>query len=250
MHILDGHRFDYRVLGTSIHDESTKPHVLTVSLMDTLQDYLPYCKRGELFWLKYSMVRDGASMHTMLNKTRGSDYTILAVETMDGEVFGAFTAQPWHVTWKFYGTQESFLWRQQQRRAEPCQSRAQKAMRESNLDVFPFAGINRNIQLCNSDRLAVGGGSPKNTDNHVNDNLSHIKLTEWGFGLALGRDLQQGTTSPCITFESPSLSQIHKDGSLFEVSNLEIWTLSPCLSLTEAQRMEEGKAVFERCMTV
>jgi hypothetical protein len=252
MHILDGHRFDYRVLGTSINDETTKPHVMTTSIMDALQDYLPFTKQGDLFWLKYSMVRDGSSMQTLLNKTRGSEYTIFAIETMEGEVFGAFTAQPWHVTWKYFGTPESFLWRLQSPRTEKPQTRAEKAMLESDLEVFPYAGNNRNIQLCNSNRLALGGGSPDDSDSVCNnDDLSHIKLTEWGFGLAFGGDLQQGTSSPCITFESPSLSKVHMDGTLFEVSNLEIWSLTPCINLYDAERLEDCKmAQIKRCMTV
>ena len=250
MEILDQHRFDYRVIGTSTHDESTKPHVLTLPVMEALQEYLPYCKRGELFWLKYSMIRDGASVQYMLNKTRGSDYTILAIETMDGEVFGAFTAQPWHIAWKYYGTNESFLWRLRKRRARKGKSTGDEE--DGDLDVYRYSGMNRNIQLCNTKRLAVGGGIPSSSDadSVVSETLSHVRLMDWGFGLAFGSDLQQGTSSPCITFESPSLSEIHKDGSLFEVANLEIWTLTPCMTLADAEKMEVGKLAIDRCMTV
>jgi hypothetical protein len=250
MHLLDHHRFDFRVLGTSMNDETTKPHVLTVSMMDALQDYLPYTKQGEMFWLKYSMVRDGASAQSMLSKSKGSEYTVLAIETLDGEVFGAFTASPWRLTWKFYGTRDSFLWRLRRRRTGKAETRAQEALLETDIEVFPFAGNNRNVQLCNTSCIAVGGGSPGNSTDPVNDKLAHIKLTEWGFGLAFGSDLQQGTSSPCITFESPSLSQAHPDGSVFEVANMEIWTFTPCINIRDAERMEESKIVFERCMTI
>jgi hypothetical protein len=62
--------FDSRVLGTSTADDATKPIVLTASIMDALQRHLPYSKQGEMFWLKYSMVRDGANLNTVLNKTK------------------------------------------------------------------------------------------------------------------------------------------------------------------------------------
>jgi hypothetical protein len=248
--VLDEHRFDYRVLGTSAKDSSAKPHVLTSSIMDSLQYYLPYTKRGEMFWLKYSMVRDGASMQTMLHKTRSSDYTILAVETLDGEVFGAFVGKPWQIASAYYGSQESCLWRLRGKRTQSNrQSRAAKANFEGDIEVFRFAGQNSNIQLCNTDRLAVGGGSPDDAS-VLSENLSHVNFTEWGFGLAFGEDLQQGTSSPCITFESPALSTIHQDGSRFEVANLEIWTLTPCSNLADAKWMETGKAMIERCMTI
>ena len=77
-----------------------------------------------------------------------------------------------------------------------------------------------------------------------------MKSTEWGFGLAFGGDLQEGTSSPCITFESPSLSKLHEDGSLFQVSNFEIWTLTPCTSLADAEKMEAGRLRIERSMTI
>jgi hypothetical protein len=70
--------FDSRVLDTSTADDSTKPIVLTASIMDALQRHLPYSKQGEMFWLKYSMVRDGANLNTVLNKTKvRARYSIL-----------------------------------------------------------------------------------------------------------------------------------------------------------------------------
>jgi hypothetical protein len=86
--------------------------------MHRLQDSLPFCKRGESFWLKYSLVRDGASLSTLLNKSRGSKYSILALETLDGEVFGAFLGEPWHFDHSFYGTGESFVWKMKRNRDE------------------------------------------------------------------------------------------------------------------------------------
>jgi hypothetical protein len=156
---------------------------------------------------------------------------------LDGEVFGAFTARPWRITWQYYGTPESFLWRLRKRRK--CGSR-DKPLNDVDFEVFRFAGNNKNIQLCNTERIALGGGSPDD-ESMVSDDLSHVKLTEWGFGLSFNKYLQQGTSSPCMTFNSPSLSKIHDDGSLFEVANMEFWTLTPCISLGEAERMERNK---------
>lgn len=235
------HHFEHRILGTSIHDETTKPQVLTMSIMDSMQPYLPYSKQGEGFWLKYSMVRDGANLRTVLDKTKRSSYTILAVETLDGEVFGAFTAKPWHITRTYYGTPESFLWRLKKRRkGSQLRDATKQQQGDGDVEVFRFACNNKNIQLCNVDRIAVGGGCPDD-ESVVSDELSHVKMTEWGFGLSFGRDLQQGTSHPCMTFNSPSLARKHSDGSRFEVSNMEFWTLTPCISLEEAQRMERSK---------
>jgi hypothetical protein len=171
-----------------------------------------------------------------------SSYTILAVETLDGEVFGAFTSQPWHITCQYYGTPESFLWRLRKRRMN--QSRDQP-LSDGDLEVYRYVGNNKNIQLCLVDKIAVGSGSPPDDESIVSDELSHVKLTEWGFGLAFGRDLQQGSSSPCTTFNSPSLSTFHKDGSCFEVANMEFWTFTPCISLDQAKKMEKSKDFFQ-----
>ena len=40
---------------------------------------LPFTKMGENFWLKYSLVRDGASTHTFLQHMRSSKYVLLAI---------------------------------------------------------------------------------------------------------------------------------------------------------------------------
>ena len=186
-------------------------HALSQSLMRKLQKHLPYCKRGDSFWLQYSLIRDGASLDSLLkmvhkdaSQTSNHICSVLAIETLDGEVFGAFLTQTWkrsHKEW--YGGGQSFLW-------TTTESSSKKSKK---LRVFPYSFENSYVQLCDRDRLVVGGGD--------------------GFGLALESDLLQGSSCPCTTFDSPSLSKIHSDGSTFEVRNVEVWTLTPCLSVIE-----------------
>ena len=102
---------DFRFLGTSADDESARPHVLSPPLRESLQAFLPFEKSGENFYLKYSLLRDGASLHSFLKRARGTKYAILAMETVDGEVFGSFTAQAWRKNWNYFGTGESFLFK-------------------------------------------------------------------------------------------------------------------------------------------
>ena len=85
----------FKILGTSATDESSYPHVLSPPLMDSLMAFLPESLENQNFWLKYSLVRDGASMQTLKNYVRASHNTLLAIETTSGEVFGAFTRSPW-----------------------------------------------------------------------------------------------------------------------------------------------------------
>jgi TLD len=242
-----GGTLPFRILGTSGNDLDARPHVMSPPLMESLQAFLPYSKAGENFWMKFSMVRDGASMSSLLRHARGSKYTFLAIETTDGEVFGSFTSAPWRKNWNYFGGQDSFLWRMRHTRKEKSHSIIDQAKIESEIDVFHCTGENYNIQLCTHDRIAVGGGAgesegfpPNETTDLVEKSPSHIKQHEWGFGLTIDDDLLQGTSSPCLTFGSPSLSNEHADGSRFEIINLELWTLTPCQKLQDAEKLELG----------
>eukprot|EP00533_Pseudo-nitzschia_delicatissima_P000163 CAMPEP_0116104120 /NCGR_PEP_ID=MMETSP0327-20121206/14274_1 /TAXON_ID=44447 /ORGANISM="Pseudo-nitzschia delicatissima, Strain B596" /LENGTH=1110 /DNA_ID=CAMNT_0003596327 /DNA_START=185 /DNA_END=3517 /DNA_ORIENTATION=- len=237
----------FKILGTSAADESAQPHVLSPPLMESLQAFLPPTKSGENFFMRYSMIRDGASLQTLLKRARGIKYSILAVETIDGEVFGSFTGQAWRKSWNYFGTGESFLWRMRHSRLEPTNGILDQAQKESEIDVFPYTGENDFIQLCTHDRIAVGGGIPE-------EDLSVEKKTEppmsnplidhnhdWGLGLALRSDLLEGSSSPCVTFGSPSLSKSKPNGDRFEVVNVELWAMTPCATEEDAEKLELGK---------
>jgi hypothetical protein len=247
---FDGIHFDFHIIGTSA-DDSASPHVLSPPLMHSLQDHLPFCKRSESFWLKYSLVRDGASASCLLNKLRGTKYAVMAMETVDGEVFGAFTAQPWHFDSNPYGTGESFLWKMKNCRGSISDSVAEQAKKESEIEVFRYSYENKSIQMCHSyptTKIAIGGGCAS-FPREVQGGIS-VSPHEWGYGLCFEDDfLIEGTTSPCITFNSPALSEKHKNGSNFELINLEMWALTPCLCEKEAEMMECNRLFLQRNMT-
>lgn len=253
-----GGTLPFRILGTSADDINAHPHVLSPPLMESLQAFLPPSKCADNFWMKYSMVRDGASFHSFLQLARGAKYSILAIETVDGEVFGAFTAEPWRKNWNFFGNGESFLFKMRMSRKEKCHSIIDQAHMESEIDVYPFTGFNHSIQLCTHDKIAVGGGTFESPSSSKEFNASsssqsgdddewnrEFKDHEWGFGLTIESDFMHGTSSPCLTFGSPSLSTEHPNGSLFEIMNLELWTLTPCYRLEDAEKLELGKLFLE-----
>jgi hypothetical protein len=195
------------------HDEADDDaQVLSPEIMEGMQSHFPLIKKGESFWLQYSLVRDGANREALLWNTRNSEHSVLAIETVDGEIFGAFTSQKWHPHHDFFGSRESFLWRWNPDQEEP-------------LEFFHFSHLNEDVQLCTHDRLAVGGGIRKLDPGY-------------GFGISLDKDLLTGTTNKCMTFLSPPLSKLHADGSTFEVRNLEVWALTPCLSLEDAEKVQ------------
>lgn len=198
-------------------------YALTQSLMRKLQKRLPYGKKGDSFWLQYSLIRDGASLDSLLDmvysdkkNTSSHICSVLAIETVEGEVFGAYLTQTWRRSYnQWYGGGQSFLWTTALEKNEKSN--------KNKLRVFPYSFENSYVQLCDRDRLLVGGG----------DGGSNYERHSYGFGLALEKDLLSGSSCPCTTFESPSLSKFHSDGSTFEIRNLEVWTLTPCLSVIE-----------------
>jgi TLD len=246
----DDHRsiiatLSFSIIGTSANDFDAHPHVLSPPLIESLSQFLPNEKSGENLWMKYSMVRDGSSLQTLLQHARGSSHSIIAVETIDGEVFGSFTSEPWRITWKQFGKGNAFLWKMLRCRTEKCHSIIERTEMESQIEVYPFSGANDCIQICNHNKIAVGGGHSRNSfyENEIQKEMG-IEDHEWGFGLQLSNDLLYGTSSPCLTFASPALSKIHKDGSAFEIINLELWTLTPCINVEEAERLELTNLFF------
>lgn len=244
----------FRILGTSADDIDSQPHVLSPPLMESLQAFMPMSKTSDNYWMKYSMVRDGASIHTLLQHARGAKYAVLAIETVDGEVLGSFTTEPWRKTWSYFGGGESFLWRMRHSRHSKCHSIIDVAHLESEIDVYPYTGDNHCIQFCTSSKIAVGGGSPDQAAKSSGslpsmpeeDEDEVVREHEWGYGISLENDLLHGSSSPCVTFGSPSLSKSHWDGSLFEIINIELWTMTPCYSEADAQKLELGKMFLEQ----
>ena len=236
----------FRILGTSANDIDCHPHVLSPPLMETLQNFFPFAVSEQNFWLKYSLVRDGASLSSLLQHIRGSKHTLIAIETVEGEVFGSFTSAPWRKGWNYYGNGESFLWRMRRSRSEKDKqySVLDQAKLESEVDVFYWTGSNDYVQYCTNDILAIGGGSLKedDRDDQEMDKRDSPPLTPTGkaagFGLSIDSDLLRGTSSSCATFQSPPLSKSHDNGDSFEILNIEVWTLTPFSTVAEAENQE------------
>jgi len=89
------HRGIFKILGTSADDHAALPHVLSPPLMDSLLNFVPNHLQQDNFWLKFSLVRDGASLDILKRYCRAATHTVLAIETTNGEVFGAFSSAPW-----------------------------------------------------------------------------------------------------------------------------------------------------------
>ncbi len=209
--------------------------VLTPPMIESIRRNLPPVIAEDHFWLKYSMAKNGTSLVSLYNSVRQSTQTLLAIETTDGHVFGGFASSPWRENKDFYGSCEAFLWRLKSSRFTHCYSLEEQASLESNIQIFDWSQKNRNIQMSNRSRIAMGGGIPDEPEDEED-------ATSWGLGIALDSDLLQGTTNPCITFRSPPLiSDSSSRDNIFEISNMEVWAFTPCSNVELAEQLEMGR---------
>lgn len=225
----------FTILGTSADDTLAHPHVLSPPLMDSLMTFLPAAIKNQNYWLKYSLVRDGASLAILRRYVRGARRTILAIETTDGQVFGSFTSTNWrYERHGFYGTGESFLWRMRHNRKTKCSSLYDQAQMESEIDVYFCTHQNEMIQLSTDEMIAVGGGEVESdTDSSVEE-----RSDRFGFGLSIDDFMLHGTSSPCATYKNPCLVDGGSKDKRFRIANVEVWTLTPCATVDAAERLE------------
>uniref|UniRef100_A0A7R9WES6 Oxidation resistance protein 1 n=1 Tax=Pseudictyota dubia TaxID=2749911 RepID=A0A7R9WES6_9STRA len=243
---VQGTRHLFKIIGTSADDISAHPHVLSPPLMDSLLNFLPDTLADQNFWLKFSLVRDGASLSILKRYVRAAPNTILAIETTNGDVFGAYTSSAWRSNWGYYGSGEAFLWKMRHSRMTPCHSLFEQAHLESEIDVYFYSALNDYVQLCTEDKIAVGGGEldTSGQEQHGDGPSPYVYLDEgehYGFGLAISDDLLHGTSSPCATFRNPCLVNHSSKGEVFEIVNLEVWGFTPCENVPDAERLEMTK---------
>jgi TLD len=237
----------FQILGTSADDKSAQPHVMSPPMMDALMSFLPEKLVGQNFWLRFSLARDGASLDTLKRYVRAAEYTILAIETHTGQVFGCFTSSPWRNNFGFYGSTPAFVWKMRHSRRTKCTSLFDQAQLESEIDVFVAAESRDKIQVCRHNSMAVGGDEFLLLNIEEHDALHEaVKPTDRsGFAICLESDLLRGTTSQCATFHNPSLCGSGKSYEVFEVAGLEVWSLTPCYDVKAAERLEMSKFFVE-----
>jgi len=222
---VDFDAVSFFIIGTHKRDVQCAPHVLAPPIMAALQKQLPTNCSESNFWLKYSLLRDGASMHSIEAKCGLARNTIMAIETLNGDVFGCFMTKPWIPSNNHYRMAgESFLWRLKNRRITHTADEESHGSEISDdiIDVYPWTGNNELCQLFADDKIACGGGV--------------VGTHSDGFGILLQGDLLSGSSSPCVTYGNPHLCG---DGeNQFEVANIEIWGLTPYMFVADAERSE------------
>lgn len=161
--------------------------ILTLEYARQLRHFLPRMLQIENMSLLYSMLNDGSDMTSFYRNIKGSQYSILIIETTKGGVFGGFTSVPWKITTKYYGTGECFLF---------------KVDNNGTVINYPWSLQNDFFMYSSVDQVAMGGGAD-------------------GFGFIIDKDFITGSTQPCPTFNNPSLTD--EAGTSFKILNAECW---------------------------
>lgn len=206
--------------------------------MEGLQEFMPESLHEYNFWLKYSLVRDGSVSHPghpplldLLRQCRASEYTVLAMETTAGHVFGAFCSQPWRLQGdNYWGTKDSFVWKMRRSRNEPCDSIVEQVLMESKIDVFPFTGQNSKVQRCSNEAGMILGEGELPEMSSQGDHFGHA--------IHLAPSMWEVWTSTCETFGSPCLVPSDRRGERVEIANVELWALTPHRSIESAVTAE------------
>ena len=235
----------FQILGASANDKTA--HVLSPPLMESLMNFVPESLSEENWWLKYSLITDGANLETFRNEAKSSQYTLIAIQTTNGDVFGSFNTSPWQVEHGYFGSGESFVWKMRYNRFRHCSSLYEQAHMESEVDIYPSSGLNSSFQLFNEHFLGIGSGEIENDKAEFSEQIfTHEQKLGLGFAIALHEDLQQGTSSPSATYCNPLLTS-GRDG-FFEVHNLEVWTFTPCTEVKMAKKLEMKKQILHESM--
>ena len=134
------------------------------------------------------------------------------------------------------------MWKMRHSRRTRCASLFDQAQLESEIDVFSCIEPEQLVQACRHDSLSVGGDDAPLVPM---EGKSSESMDEDGFAIAVEEDLMGGTTSPSRTFKSPALRGLGEKTSVFDIAGLEIWSFTPCMDVSSAQRLEMTKYYIE-----
>ncbi|OLY77595.1 Oxidation resistance protein 1 [Smittium mucronatum] len=129
---------------------------------------------------------------------RISDRNAVLDKEVASQVFGAYINEPLQMSPKFYGDGSCFLWKVNN-------------SDESDVSVYKYTKVDNYLILCDPEFIAIGGG-------------------DGTFGLWIHRDLFNGRSTKCPTFDNEPLcltqSQLAENSvsdASFQILNMELW---------------------------
>ncbi|KAJ1606739.1 Oxr1p like TLDc domain-containing protein [Cryptosporidium canis] len=219
-------------------------------MVDEITSYLPIVLALRRWQLAFCSKLHGVSFGSFYRRVSNKGPSILVVRDTNGVVFGAFISESIRNSTNYYGTGEMFVFTYKQlsdvdvntttagyeqsylgksktnldvgntkdhftefavsgyrppREENSFKNREENIKELSasipNINVFPWSGKNCFYIYTDNSRIAIGGGG--------------------SYSLTIDGEFFRGWSSPCSTYDSPSLSS-HED---FLVNAFQIWTL-------------------------
>ncbi|KAH9255279.1 hypothetical protein BASA81_006719 [Batrachochytrium salamandrivorans] len=187
--------------------------------ISTLETALPAEFRGYDWELVFSSTVHGFNLPLFFQLAQPHETTILAVQDVSLQVFGAFCNEHWRPNADvFYGSAQTFLWSSANQQETTPSTAA--------MEVFKWTQANNFFMLSNDDCLALGQGGEHNA-----------------FGIYIDGDLNRGTSGPSGTFGNDKpLIRLGDGEELMDEVNagvtckvIELWAFVP---KTVAKRRE------------
>lgn len=151
--------------------------------------YLPNYQQTCKWVLKFNMATDGCSFITFFSKLEEIENTVLVLKDHKGYVFGSFCAQPWRVSYTFFGDSDNTIF-----------SYGTGEVPE----FYYWTGQGEHFMFSNQESIGVGGSRRKGV-----------------FALYLHSDFRRGSSVTTEMFENPGLASTPD----FFCNQLEVWAL-------------------------
>jgi len=146
--------------------------ILTSDLAKQLRPRLPRILHIDSMVLLYSLTQNGSDFTTFYLNMKDTEYAIILIETISGEVIGGFASSTWKISSSYYGTGESFLF---------------KIDSASNtIEDYQWTSANNFFMYSTEHQIGMGGGGD-------------------GFGFILDTDFRYISSKHCSTYGNPSL---------------------------------------------
>jgi hypothetical protein len=85
-----------------------KRNILTADQAMKLRRFLPTMQQIESWKLIYSVLNDGADLDSFFRRTKSHKYTLIIVQTINGELFGGFNSMEWMTSPNFCKFQQAY----------------------------------------------------------------------------------------------------------------------------------------------
>ena len=181
------------------------PRILTPHTLQQLSVHFPLSCQGHMLERCFCIGEHGDSILSMLYQCRMFRYTLMVIQTTDGDVLGGFATANWNDKRHnvYYGDGQSFLF-------SSCPVVSMEASElgvceNPTLSVFPWSGENDYCQICDPDqnRIAMGGAGD--------------------FGLIVRDNFSFGETGCSRTYRNPPLVPAGR----FEIAAFEVYGIVP-----------------------